>query len=202
MTASARTTCQSFSTSPSPVARAPATRSTRRRSSTLKAHECPVIADAATHPLGDSNGPACRDLGGLSGLIGVLQPRRRGRDAETVERFRREDAQPLHWGRRAIEGRRRRLGIEPMADLHQLSGADQPTQDTAHLIIAAQIVEVVAQKYVPPCAGEALDDTVFQIFRLHRLSHPWVSQYDIISHISTGNSALSATARPCILVCI
>ena len=104
-----------------------------------------------------------------------------------LKRFRREGAQPLHRGRRAIEGRRRRLGIDPMADLHQLAGADQPTQDPAYLIIAAQIVEVVAQKHVPPCASEALDDTVFQIFRLHSLSHPSVSQYDIISHTQQEN---------------
>src|SRR5215510_6463352 len=105
ITASARTTCQSFSTSPSSVARAPATCSTSRRSSTLKAHEYPVIADAAAHPLGDGDGPAGRYLGCLTSLIRLLQPCRRGRDAETVERFRREGTQPLHRGRRAIKGR-------------------------------------------------------------------------------------------------
>src|SRR5882672_7671264 len=74
-----------------------------------------------------------------------------------------------------------------MPDFHQPSCANQMPQHTADLVIAAKVAEIVAQKHVTPLAGEALQDTGFKIFRLHRLLHTLVSQYDIIPKISTGN---------------
>src|SRR5262245_6529873 len=141
MTASAWTTCQSFSTVPSSIASAPATCSTSRRSSTLKVQETPVIADPAPHTLLDSDDSACRDLGCLSSTIRLLKPCRHGLDAETAERFRCEGAQPLDRCGRAVVWRWRGTSIEPMPDLHQLPGADQTAQRAANLVITAEVTE-------------------------------------------------------------
>src|SRR2546425_6439590 len=194
MTASARTTWQSFSTKPSSVARAPATCSTSCWSNTFETQEGSVIADPATHTLGNGDDPARRDLGRPSGTVRLLKPCWRGLDAETAERFRREGAQPLDRGGRAIEGRRRRPGVEPMPDLHQLPCADQMAQHTTDLVIAAEVAEILAQKHVATLAGQALQDTGFEVFGLHIVPPHHLSQYDIILKILTGKSIVSSAA--------
>jgi hypothetical protein len=75
-----------------------------------------------------------------------------------------------------------------MPDFHQLPCTDQMTQHTADLVIATKVAEIVTQKHIAPLAGQALQNTVFEVFWLHSLPNPRLSQYDIISKISTGES--------------
>src|SRR5438132_4164947 len=80
-----------------------------------------------------------------------------------------------------------------MSDFHQLPCVDQMTQHTADLVIAAKVAEIVAQKHIASLAGQALQDTVFEVFRLHNL--PPSSLVTIRHYIKdiTGESIISGS---------
>src|SRR4029077_3815913 len=87
ITPSARTTCQSFSTRPGEVPRSPATRSTRRRSSTLEAQGETAISDLTAHAARHPNDAAGRHLRRASGIVGLLETARQRFHANATESF-------------------------------------------------------------------------------------------------------------------
>src|ERR1700722_13041883 len=84
----ARTTCQSFSTSPSHPGRSwLATSSTSCRSSTFEAHHDAVVADFPPNPFIDGYLPARRDLCRLARGVVLFKAGRCSFDAEATESF-------------------------------------------------------------------------------------------------------------------
>jgi hypothetical protein len=66
-----------------------------------------------------------------------------------------------------------------------VSLADQAAQHKAHLVIAAEVAEIRAQKHVAAFAGNALHDAGFQIFSLHIVSNDTANILQALSNLTT-----------------
>jgi hypothetical protein len=119
----------------------------RRRSSTLKAHDGAVESYRAAYTLIDGDAAAGRHLRCFSGAIDLLKTRRRRLNAEAAQSFIGEGTKTLNRGWRAIERRLPRASVESRADFQEAPLAHKFTQRAAHLVIAAQIVEIRAQEH-------------------------------------------------------
>src|SRR5512140_658586 len=116
----ARTTCQSFSISPSPPGRSLlAISSTRRRSNTLEAHDGTVISDLASDTSIDTHAPPGGHLGGLAVTIGLFEFGGRRPHAKAAQSFVGQVAQTFDWRRCPVDGRKPCPRIESRANLQQ-----------------------------------------------------------------------------------
>ena len=78
-------------------------------------------------------------------------------------------------------------------------------QHTANLVITAKVAEIVTQKHIALLAGQTLQDTVFEVFRLHRLPQSSLVTIRHYIKISTGKSiflTLLWSAKPFALLCL
>ena len=89
-----------------------------------------------------------------------------------AESFRSQLPHALGRGRLTVKERGSCAGVDAVSDLHQLAFPHQLTQRPADLVIAAQIVEIGAQKHVAPLPRDALFQPFFQALRFQgRVSH-------------------------------
>src|SRR6185437_1210338 len=155
MTPIARTTCHSFSIRPGSVARALATSSTMRGSSTLEAQSESVVANLAADTPANSDDTSRRYLCRAPRVVVLHRTARQCFDAHALQCFpQRRETLRRYEG--VVEGRFDGARVKAIPNFQKLAFLHELPQGTADLVVAADIVEIGAQKHIAALAVDPL----------------------------------------------
>ena len=121
----------------------------------LEGQEESVVANLASHALSYGDHPAGQNLGRAAGVVVLHRLAGQRLDPEPLEPCS-QRGESFRGVESAVEARLDHPRLQPLADPQQLGLADDHPEGATHLVVAAEIAETGAQKYVPSRTRDSL----------------------------------------------